>query len=158
MPTILELTQLDQLSYSEDLAKDPLWLKMQESGWKHIGRSSELLEDEAGSNASANGFSADAFLSPKGEAAIAIRGTETSSWEDLYADLQLTLHFPPNQSNSAKDFFASIINKFEQSGQPLTEIQVTGHSLGGNLAQHIKRVHPAEAYLIHHPTRANLVS
>mgnify|MGYP000951255856 FL=1 len=138
MPTILELTQLDQLSYSEDLAKDPLWLKMQEVGWKHIGRSSELLEDEAGSNASANGFSADAFLSPKGEAAIAIRGTESSSWKDLYADMQLSLHFPPDQSDSAKDFILAAKEQIVTSGQLLNEIHVTGHSLGGNLAQHIK--------------------
>jgi hypothetical protein len=135
MPTIIEDIHLQRVSYSENLSKDPQWQAMQAAGWKHIGRSSTLLQGASNKDAESNGFSADAFLSPTGEVVISNRGTEITSGKDLWADVQLAFHVPPGQADSAKDFLAAVQQTLKDTGQTVTEIHVTGHSLGGYLSQ-----------------------
>jgi hypothetical protein len=137
MPTILEDIHLQRVSYSEDLSKDPQWQAMQAAGWKHIGRSSELLEGDIRKDAISRGFSADAFLSPTGEFVIANRGTEVTSVKDLWADVQIAFHVPPGQADSAEDFLVALKDHLKDPDQAATKIHLTGHSLGGFLSQKV---------------------
>lgn len=76
-----------------------------------------------------SGFSATAFRSGN-QVCVAIRGTEMTSLRDLVVDGFLaTGNGAPFQYSDAKDFFDSLVLF------PGDSITVTGHSLGGFLAQ-----------------------
>ena len=67
------------------------------------------------------------------EVSIAIRGTEGINFLDLFADLALGLGLVPGQYDKLKDFYEAL--KSSGAIQPSDNITVSGHSLGGFLAQ-----------------------
>ena len=61
---------------------------------------------------------------------VAYRGTEIDSWEDIKADLNIGVGNVPGQFVPAMELFEKA-----QQVKSLSKIIVTGHSLGGGLAQ-----------------------
>ncbi len=61
---------------------------------------------------------------------VAYRGTETDSWEDIKADINIGLGNVPDQFVPAMELFEKA-----QQVKGLSKIIITGHSLGGGLAQ-----------------------
>lgn len=107
--------ELRQLAiYVYDVKKNKL-----PEGWK-------LIEIEKNPK---NGFYA--CLAKKGdEVAIAFRGTELTSIKDLRNDVAMNNHKLPSQAYSALKYYDEVKEIF-----PNVKISVTGHSLGGSLAQ-----------------------
>lgn len=64
------------------------------------------------------------------EIIVAFRGTEVTDYHDLNADITMSSQNMPRQAYHALMFYDAIKKKY-----PQTEILLTGHSLGGSLAQ-----------------------
>jgi hypothetical protein len=78
-----------------------------------------------------SGFQGRAFLSKDTkEAVIAYKGTKPSQVSDLTADIKLAMGFVPTQ---AKDALKATVDWTKQLGGK--KFTITGHSLGGALAQ-----------------------
>lgn len=69
-----------------------------------------------------------------GELMFALRGTEPSTYQDLFNDAQMTNGLP-NQYFDAQNFFSQAIAFATQSGYATNQVMVVGHSMGGSLAQ-----------------------
>lgn len=68
------------------------------------------------------------LINNKGQTYLVIRGTELSDKDDFIADLSLLTRHLPTQAAQALSYFNSIKNKYPN-------LIVTGHSLGGSIAQ-----------------------
>jgi hypothetical protein len=77
-----------------------------------------------------SGFYAAALKYDDGTIGIAFRGT--SSWTDALVDLLMGFGFKHQQFRDAEEFYEDALTRF---GSP--RLFVTGHSLGGSLAQYI---------------------
>ncbi|MEF8794505.1 lipase family protein [Thiohalorhabdus sp.] len=124
MVSNLEYAQLSQLAYGgEDATLQSMGL--QEKGWGRTGLARSNPE---------SGFFGEAFR--KGdEVVIAYRGTEP--WSDLYKDLlttdgKIALGLEDPQFVDALEFAKNVQDTYQGLG---VDISVTGHSLGGGLAQ-----------------------
>ncbi len=78
-----------------------------------------------------SGLCACAFLVPKGEVYVALRGTGTGEWIDNGEGLAGT-DFPTDQQAEALEWFEKLIEKENILPE---EVVVSGHSKGGNKAQ-----------------------
>lgn len=88
-------------------------------GWK-------LIDKKDGTD----GFAAATYKNQKtGEIVVAFRGTEFSTHSDRKTDFQLALGKNTSQHQQAVQYFESIKSQYGNN------ITVTGHSLGGSLAQ-----------------------
>lgn len=80
--------------------------------------------------AASNGFQGAAYFNPTtGELVIAFAGTDSPG--DVWNDLQIGLSLIPSQFDSAKEFYDAAVAAVPSH----SSITVTGHSLGGALAQ-----------------------
>ena len=80
------------------------------------------------------GFQAVAYKNTSTkEIIIAYRGTD-SLLDVIYSDAQIAFNLTPQQVNPAIQFYDSIYNNFQDEGYT---ISITGHSLGGTLAQYV---------------------
>jgi type VI secretion system secreted protein VgrG len=79
---------------------------------------------------STTGFDAALYRTPQGGLVIAYRGTEPSKLNDWEADLKQAAGFQSTQYDEAVE-----LAKRVQASYPGENIQITGHSLGGGLAQ-----------------------
>jgi len=79
-----------------------------------------------------SGFYAEAFESPAGEVAVAFRGTE--NWPDIITDLSMAIGVIPQQFLDAEAVIKIINAKL---GKNAKVMMLTGHSLGGALAQYV---------------------
>jgi len=123
MATNSELAQLSSAAYKIDPASMQL-----PQGWSYL---SESQPDPSGADTS--GYKGYAFKNNiTGEIVIANRGTEPTSSLDLAADLQMAANKLPDQYQFAKQFLDQIVNDPSNAGASIT---ITGHSLGGSLAQ-----------------------
>lgn len=77
-----------------------------------------------------SGFDAALYRTPQGGLVIAYRGTETSSLNDWETDLKQAAGRPCDQYDQAVD-----LAKLVQDVYPDENVEITGHSLGGGLAQ-----------------------
>lgn len=85
--------------------------------------------DKSGST----GFEAGVYRNAStGKIVISFAGTDPTSSGDLKADAQQTLGILPDQYKQAKEMTAAAIKKYGAGN-----IEVTGHSLGGGLAQFV---------------------
>ena len=69
------------------------------------------------------------------KAVIAIRGTEFTSEKDWKANLSGVFHFNNSEYDLAKKHIVPLINALKKDG--VDEIYLSGHSLGGGIAQEI---------------------
>jgi len=85
-----------------------------------------------------NGFYAAAFQDEKGNIIIAYRGTDDleTLGPDTLSDLAIRYNLMPSQLLSAKLFYDYIKSKYSSAA-----IQVTGHSLGGALADYVSMLY-----------------
>ena len=85
------------------------------------------------------------------QAIVAFRGTVPTNPSDLYADMQLAMLHRPGKVVSATGVLNLAQQYIEEIGksvkgqeailQPITAITYTGHSLGGDIAQHCAKAH-----------------
>ncbi len=78
----------------------------------------------------ASGFDAALYRTPQGGLVIAYRGTEPSSLNDWETDLKQAAGLPCDQYDEAVDLAHRV-----QASYPDEKVEITGHSLGGGLAQ-----------------------
>jgi pimeloyl-ACP methyl ester carboxylesterase len=69
------------------------------------------------------------------EAVISIRGTELRDWHDMKANASGIVDFDETEYTIARDRIAALIKALVLNG--IESIYLTGHSLGGGIAQHI---------------------
>ena len=76
-----------------------------------------------------NGFEGQIYK--KGNDIVVVyKGTDKKSMKDVYNDTQLVLSETPIQQENAHQLYQEAINKY-----PNSNIEITGHSLGGSMAQ-----------------------
>ena len=128
--TIKDDLALSILSYksTEELTRSKLWQDMSEDGWKHLGDSKRFFENYSNNKPPTNGFEAQVFRSPEGEVVIAYTGT--NGINDLDDGAILAFGGRPPQQDSAKALAELVIKS-----EGIDTLHVTGHSLGGYLAQ-----------------------
>jgi hypothetical protein len=85
-----------------------------------------------------SGFSASVIQSSD-EIVIAYRGSEINTREDLGADIKMGMGKMPAQANDALAVFGKVRQQY-----PNAKIILTGHSLGGSLAQIVGAIHDVE--------------
>jgi len=79
---------------------------------------------------STSGFDAALYRAPQGGLVIAYRGTEKTKLNDWTTDLEQAAGFQSDQYDEAVD-----LAKRVQASYPGESVEITGHSLGGGLAQ-----------------------
>ena len=99
--------------YSYDVNKNKI-----PNGYKLVGISSHN-----------NGFYA-CVLKKDNNIIIAYRGTNSDSWADLKNDISMGVKIKPEQAKNALNLYDQIHYEY-----PNCSIELTGHSLGGSLAQ-----------------------
>ena len=102
------------------------------SGWEVITEIANIGDDGVSSDWA--GFQAVAYKNTSTkEIIIAYRGTD-SLLDAIYSDAQIAFNLTPQQVNPAIQFYDDIYNNFKEEGYT---ISITGHSLGGALAQYV---------------------
>jgi|GEM_PF-3925246 len=127
MPTLLDLAHFSNAVYygPEDNYELP-------EGWKEYGPRSDPEWDKS------LAFCAQAYRNDKnGEVAIAFRGTVPTRPSNLISDALLTARVTHRGEEYAVVYAVQVIQKLmqEYGVDGLSAITITGHSLGGNLAQ-----------------------
>ena len=139
-----------KLSYSNDkqnVLNDKLFQEGKE-GW-------EVVDINGG----VNGLQAIAFGRGKGadgkyaEIVIAYRGTD-SLFDTTIDDLQIAVGSIPSQTAGAINYYDTIVKNLSENGS----ISVTGHSLGGALAQLVAAITGDDAYTFNAPGMKYLLS
>ncbi len=101
------------------------------SGWTTIKVNNK---DESAVGDAWAGFSAVAYKNEQTkEIIIAYRGTD-SPLDAIISDAQLAFNLTPQQAAPAVEFFEEIAENADNGGYSIT---ITGHSLGGALAQYV---------------------
>ena len=86
----------------------------------------------------ADGFQCELYKSPQGKYVLAFRGTEAKrEWYDdiLNADIEGSQKRNQSQNLYAREKTKELVNILEKHGLSRNDLIVTGHSLGGRLAQ-----------------------
>lgn len=94
-----------------------------EGGWRWT--SLYRVENEA------SGFYAQVFRYMDGTVVIAFRGTEPNDWKDVLADLAMGFGVKTRQFRDAEEAYLRTRAEFGPT------VRMTGHSLGGSLAQYL---------------------
>lgn len=103
----------------------------------------------SGNTQAANGFYGVAFRNTETKDVVtAFRGTDQLG-VDGWTDLQIGMANVPNQYANAQEFYNSVKGKASKLGD--NALTVTGHSLGGGLAQLVGAVNGAEAWTFNAP-------
>ena len=123
-----------------------VWLGQDENTqtWKAI--KSDCGIDKNGVSSSWNGFQASVFVDNSNkEVVITYRGTD-SPLDILYPDIQIGLNFTNSQTRPAIELYDEVEKAY--AGY---KIVLTGHSLGGALAQHVATTKGAYAITFNAP-------
>lgn len=90
------------------------------------------------------GFSAEVF-EVDGKIVIAYRGTDDT--KDRIADLKMGFFGETKQHKQALDYYKRVVNNYckDENGNITKEIVLTGHSLGGSLAQYVAYINDEKA-------------
>jgi hypothetical protein len=92
-------------------------------------------------NDPATGYQGAVFANAANQVVLANRGTEPSSLADLGNDLALGLAAVPSQYAFAQNAYISASNVAVSLGVAPASVVITGHSLGGSLAQLLGAAH-----------------
>ena len=106
---------------TEENIDNPTWQVLNISG-----------NDETGVGTAWGGFAAVAYKNNiTNEIVIAFRGTD-SPMDILISDSQIAFNLTPQQATAAVNFYEKVLQE-----NPDSSISITGHSLGGALAQYV---------------------
>jgi hypothetical protein len=132
MATLLELALIADAVYGQAEGGNDSQKELAKNGW--TCPSAMQVNDSSvfsGGSLTSSGFQGRVFLSKDGkEAVVAYKGTKPSQVSDLVADMKLAMGFVPTQ---AKDALKATVDWTKQLGSK--KFLITGHSLGGALAQ-----------------------
>ncbi|MBQ4528371.1 MAG: DUF2974 domain-containing protein [Clostridia bacterium] len=98
----------------------------------------KIIDSQNNNGWDGNGFAACTIDTGDGNAIVGFRGSEVNSADDflhdwLIADVGLVNETQTSQQRYAEEYLNRINNKF---GDDYDNFSITGHSLGGNLAEH----------------------
>jgi len=86
---------------------------------------------------------ASTFVRPDGSAILAYRGTRPTNLDDLNADA--AIFAGQHRSDNEHPRFTEAVNHFYHVNEKYNNIDLTGHSLGGTLADYVGRLHDTKA-------------
>ncbi len=145
----------DNINHELSIPSD--WTQIQDD-WDNNGTTDDKYYETN------SGFAGAAYKNGN-EIVISFRGTEPTTAEDLWADLQIGLGQVPDQFYDALDFYYKV-----KAANPTANITITGHSLGGALAQLVGAIaedmnnsnfeitHYIETYAFNPPAVSHLLS
>jgi len=132
MATLLDLALIADAVYGQSEGGNDSQKELAKLGW--TCPAAMQVNDASvfkGGSLTSSGFQGRVFVSPDSkEAVIAYKGTKPSQASDLVADMKLAMGFIPTQ---AKDALKATVDWTKQLGNK--NFLITGHSLGGALAQ-----------------------
>jgi len=134
---------LSSLIYMEDQ------VNANTNGASFADPSGQTWQQQAFTSDDQTGYQGAVFVNVKTNAVVLVnRGTEPSSYRDLASDLQMGVGKLPQQYASASNLFDEAKKVANSIGAPQSSILITGHSLGGSLAELLgaKYSNPTETF------------
>jgi hypothetical protein len=86
---------------------------------------------------------ASTFIRPDGTAIIAYRGTRPSNFDDLNTDASILAG--QHRTDTPHPRFVEAVNQYNYVKAKYDNVDLTGHSLGGTLADYVGRMHDEKA-------------
>lgn len=86
---------------------------------------------------------ASTFIRPDGTAIIAYRGTRPTNFDDLNTDASILAG--QHRTDTPHPRFVEAVNHYNLVKNKYTNVDLTGHSLGGTLADYVGRMHDERA-------------
>jgi len=86
---------------------------------------------------------ASTFIRPDGTAILAYRGTRPTNLDDLNTDAAILAG--QHRTDNEHPRFTEAVNQFYEVNEKYDTIDLTGHSLGGTLADYVGRLHDTKA-------------
>jgi hypothetical protein len=132
MPTLYEYALIADAVYGNADASNPSQARLDRLGWT-CPRELAVYDASvfAGGALLSSGFQGRAFVSGDGKSAvIGYKGTRPTQMSDLVADVRLAMGFIPTQAKDALKHTVDWMHALRPRA-----VTITGHSLGGALAQ-----------------------
>jgi hypothetical protein len=86
---------------------------------------------------------ASTFIRPNGTAILAYRGTRPSNFDDLNTDASIVMG--QHRTDMPHPRFVEAVNHYDYVKNKYNNVDLTGHSLGGTLADYVGRMHDEKA-------------
>jgi hypothetical protein len=86
---------------------------------------------------------ASTFIRPDGTAIIAYRGTRPNNFDDLNTDASIVMG--QHRTDIPHPRFVEAVNHYDYVKNKYNNVDLTGHSLGGTLADYVGRMHDEKA-------------
>lgn len=88
---------------------------------------------------------ASTFIRPDGSAILAYRGTRPTNLDDLNTDAAILAG--QHLSDNEHPRFTEAVNQYYHVNEKYNNVDLTGHSLGGTLADYVGRLHDTKAVI-----------
>ncbi len=153
---ILIYAQLSQLVYKKEEKYSTTKINPELSAWEELTIPNVSFEYTADGSEGKHSIVKAMIFKKKKEVVIAFKGTTLSNFDDLKSNLWIALGKTPPRAHEAKIYIGQILEYLKNKNGTLFccnpyRVVITGHSLGGAIAEWISMKMNLEAYTFDSP-------